>query len=116
MHQPQDGSEAFSLDRLIRRAVALGERVVHAPERVETRVDQTVTSIQRAAEQVVFWLEVIVALGAIYAVLRIGISFYTWNLRRREVLAEERQAAAEMRQATALEGILAELQKLGAGK
>ncbi len=115
MCQPQQDS-GFSLGGLFRRAVALGEHAVQTPDRVETRVNEATSAIQHGVEQLVFWAQVLVAVVVVVALVRLAIAFYMWNLRRREVIAEEKQAAAEARQATALEGILAKLEKLSAGK
>ncbi len=95
----------------LRRMLESGERVVTTPGRIESQVTQTATAVQHAIDQFVFWTQVALVVFLVVSVARAIFALYNWNLRRREVLAEEEQAKAETRQAKALEAILTELRQ-----
>lgn len=111
--QPHPASDDPSL---LDRALSFGRGIIGAPERVETSVNQTGEAIQRGIEQIVYYSKIALFFFVLFVIARIAYSAYMWNLRRREVKAEEKQAAAEVRQAEALEAIRDRLLELTRGK
>lgn len=83
---------------------------------VEAQLTQATSAFQHLVEQVVLAIHALEVLAIVGLVIYAGVRYYSWNLRRREVIAEEKQAVADARTATALEGILVELKKFNQGK
>lgn len=90
------------MEEWFRNWLRFGHQIVNMPTMVESDAHATSLAFQRLLAEIVYGLHVLETVLIVVGIIATIFKAYSWNLRRREVIADEQDALAQAAQAAAI--------------